>query len=82
MAEVPVEVWLLNVAVLLIMAKLFEAFIIRIHLPKVLGYVLAGLLLASLNFEFDPVSRALSTLGILLLLFHACLLYTSPSPRD
>jgi len=71
LAEVPVEVWLLNVAILLVTAKLFEALIIRIHLPKVLGYVLAGLLLAILNFEFDPVSRALSTLGILLLLFHA-----------
>lgn len=71
MAEVPIEVWLLNVAILLVMAKLFEAFIIRIHLPKVLGYVLAGLLLAVLNFKFDPISRALSTLGILVFLFHA-----------
>ena len=71
MPEPPVEVWLVNIAILLALAKLFESLSTKLNLPKVLGYIFAGLVLAIFDFEFDPVSRALSTLGILLLLFYA-----------
>ncbi len=69
--EIPPEIWLLHVAVLLTLAKVFEALITKVYLPKVLGYVFAGLIISTIGFSFDPVSKALATLGIMLLLFHA-----------
>lgn len=63
--------WMLEFAVLLGLAKVLEIVFIKIGLPKVLGYVVAGLLLSAMNFTVSDVIHALALLGIITLLFDA-----------
>lgn len=63
--------WMLELALLLGSAKLFEVFFVRIGLPRVLGYVIAGLFLSAMNFTVSDVIHALALLGIITLLFNA-----------
>ncbi len=65
------EVWLINLALLLILTKVSEFFMSRVFLPNVLGYIIIGMLLSHVGFKFDPVCRALATLGIIVMLFNA-----------
>ncbi len=63
--------WMLEFALLLGLAKLFEVFFVRVGLPRVLGYVVAGLFLSAMNFAVSDVIHALALLGIITLLFNA-----------
>ncbi len=63
--------WMLNIALMLTLAKAFEALVIRIGMPRVVGYVIAGLVLALLGFEIDDVSYAFALVGIIVMLFYA-----------
>ena len=65
------EIWLINLALLLILTKISEFFMKRLALPNVLGYIIIGMFLSHLGFKFDPVCRALATLGIIVMLFNA-----------
>ena len=63
--------WMLEFAILLGLAKLSEIFFVKIGLPRVLGYVIVGLLLSAMNFTVSDVIHALALLGIITLLFNA-----------
>ncbi|HDI02384.1 MAG TPA: cation:proton antiporter, partial [Ignisphaera sp.] len=67
--------WLLEVALLIMGAKLLEAIFIRIGLARILAYLSLGLILAvlrhSTGFEISDVTIALANIGIISLLFQA-----------
>ncbi len=63
--------WMLEFALLLGLAKLFEIVFVKVGLPRVLGYVIAGLVLSAVNFSVSDVIHALALLGIITLLFNA-----------
>ena len=69
--EATVFAWMLNLALMLALAKIFEAVIVRLGLPRVVGYVSAGLVLAIIGFEIDVVSYAFALVGIIVMLFYA-----------
>jgi len=67
--------WLLEVALLLALAKTLELVSVKIGLLRVVAWLLAGLIVSSLRafvaYEPSSVLRALAQLGIILLLFEA-----------
>jgi len=67
--------WLLEVALLLALAKTLEFVSVKIGLLRVVAWLLAGLIVSSFRafvaYEPSPVLRALAQLGIILLLFEA-----------
>ncbi len=69
--ETIVFAWMLNIALMLALAKLFEALVVRLGLPRVVGYVIAGLALAIVGFKIDVVSYAFALVGIIVMLFYA-----------
>ncbi len=70
-SEAPIFGWMLNIALMLALAKVFEALVVRVGLPRVVGYVIAGLVLAVVGFEIDVVSYAFALVGIIVMLFYA-----------
>jgi len=71
----PTETWLLEIAVLILVAKLLEGLSKRIRLPQVVFLVTFGVILSvfkySAGLELSGIIEALATLGIVLLLFMA-----------
>ncbi len=63
--------WMLEFAILLGLAKLSEIIFVKIGLPRVLGYVVVGLMLSAIGFTVSDVIHALALLGIITLLFNA-----------
>ncbi len=67
--------WLLEVALILIAAKLLEAIFIRIGLARLLAYLCIGVSLSVLShltgYSLSDVSAALASIGIIALLFQA-----------
>ncbi len=63
--------WMLEFAILLGLAKLSEIVFVKIGLPRVLGYVVVGLMLSAIDFTVSDVIHALALLGIITLLFNA-----------
>lgn len=72
-------IWMLEFALALGLAKIIEALLVRARLPRVLGYVLAGLMLVSIGFRLSETMYAFAILGIVTMLFHAGL---SSSTRE
>lgn len=71
--------WMLEFALALGLAKVMEGLLIRIRLPRVLSYVLAGIILVSVGFTLSETMYAFAILGIVTMLFHAGL---SSSTRE
>uniref|UniRef100_A0A7C2Z8S8 Cation:proton antiporter n=1 Tax=Ignisphaera aggregans TaxID=334771 RepID=A0A7C2Z8S8_9CREN len=71
----PTETWLLEIAVLILIAKFLEGMSKRIRLPQVVFLVAFGVILSvfrySTGLELSSVIEALATLGIVLQLFMA-----------
>ena len=63
--------WIIELAMILGLAKLMEIPVVRLGMPRVLGYIIAGLILSFYGLKFSDVSHAIATLGIVSLLFHA-----------
>ncbi len=63
--------WIIELAMILGLAKLMEIPVVRLGMPRVLGYIIAGLILSFYGLKFSDVSHAFATLGIVSLLFHA-----------
>ncbi len=66
----PHTLWMLELAALLGVAKVFEAAFIRLNQPKVMAYLVLGLILSVIHYEFTPVGESLAILGIIMFLFH------------
>ncbi len=71
--------WMLEFALALGLAKLIEALLVRVRLPRVLSYVIAGIVLVSVGFSLSETMYAFAILGIVTMLFHAGL---SSSTRE
>jgi len=72
--EVPAEelhAWMFEIAVMLAVAHVLATLMKRIGLPRVVGYVVAGILLSTAGFEPHPTVTPFATLGVITLLFHA-----------
>lgn len=70
----PVEephAWMLEIALMLTLAYALAALVKRLGMPRVMGYLLAGIALSLAGFKPHPTVRAFATLGIITLLFHA-----------
>ncbi len=65
-----VTTWFLEVAVLLLLAMVLEAFAERIGQPKVFAWVLAGLMIPFTNYRLSWTTRSLGLLGIITYLFY------------
>ncbi len=67
--------WLLEVAVLIIMARVLEAGFARIGLPRIIAYIVLGIAVAGFRYsagvELTSVTIALANIGIMSLLFLA-----------
>ena len=60
--------WIIELAMVLGLAKLMEIPVVRLGMPRVLGYIIAGLILSFYGLKFSDVSHAFATLGIVSLL--------------
>ncbi len=63
--------WIIEIAVILGLAKLMEIPIVRLGLPRVVSYLIVGLILSIIGYRFSDIPYALATLGIVALLFYA-----------
>ena len=65
------SLWMLEIAVLLSSAKLMEGLFVRIGLPRVVGYIVVGLIAAAFNYQMSEATRAFAIVGITTMLFYA-----------
>ena len=66
--------YLLNIAIILLMTKVFGLFSKKMRMPSVVGALLAGIILgpAVLNFvQMDDLIKSLSEIGVIVLMFSA-----------
>ncbi len=66
----PLE-WMLEVAVLLASAKFAEALFMRLGLPRVIGYIVVGMIASALGYEMSHVTKAFAIVGVTTMLFYA-----------
>ncbi len=62
--------WFIEVAILLLSARLLEGVVERLGQPKVFAWVLIGIALPFLNYELSVVTSSLGILGIISYLFY------------
>lgn len=62
--------WFIEVAILLLSARLLEGVVERLGQPKVFAWVLIGITLPFLNYELSVVTSSLGILGIISYLFY------------
>ena len=62
--------WMIDLVIMLSLAKLSEVLAVKAGLPRVLGYILAGIALSAAGFRVGSVSYAFATIGIILMLFY------------
>jgi len=62
--------WLVEVAILLIVARLLEFIVEKLKQPKVFAWVMIGLALPLMHYELSTVTVSLGVLGIITYLFY------------
>jgi len=62
--------WFVEVAILLIVARLSEFIVERLKQPKVFAWVIIGLALPLMHYELSMVTTSLGILGIITYLFY------------
>ena len=74
-----------NLAIIMLSAKFFGLVARKLRAPQVVGEIIAGLLIGPCLLGLVHTSDTIeifAEIGVVLLMFTTCLLYTSPSPRD